>query len=109
MINGRQLYLAQRLSAVLLVPLVLIHLALIIIAVRNGLSAAEILGRTRGSLLWGVFYTLFVLAVAVHVPLGVRNVMTEWTRLQPRVVDAFCLLFCLLLLIAGMRAVFAVV
>ena len=33
---------------------------------RGGLSAAEILERTRGSVGWAAFYALFVLAVAVH-------------------------------------------
>ena len=49
---------------------VLVHLATLIYAVRGGLSAAEILGRTHGSSGWASFYALFVLAVAVHAPIG---------------------------------------
>jgi fumarate reductase subunit C len=59
-----RLYLLQRASAMVLAPLVLIHLAVILLAVQDGLSAAEILGRTQGSVLWGGFYGLFVVAGA---------------------------------------------
>jgi fumarate reductase subunit D len=45
---------------------VLVHLATIIYAVQGGLTAAEILGRTRGNHAWLAFYTVFVLAVSVH-------------------------------------------
>lgn len=106
---GRHLYIAQRLSAALLAPLVLIHLGLIIVAVRNGLSAEEILGRTRGNVVWGAFYSLFVIAAAVHAPLGLRNVLREWTSLSVKSVDVTCVFLAVLFLLAGMRAVFAVI
>ena len=92
----------------LLAPFVLIHLLLIIYAVRNGLTAEEILSRTRGSVLWFVFYLTFVLAVTVHAPIGVRNVLYEWTGLSVRLVDIFSLALALLMLVTGLRAVFAV-
>ena len=69
---------AQRISAMLLAVCVIVHLITIIYAVRNGLSASEILGRTRGSVAWGGFYALFVMAVAVHAPIGVRNICAEF-------------------------------
>ncbi|MGB2411815.1 MAG: succinate dehydrogenase, partial [Candidatus Puniceispirillaceae bacterium] len=47
-----RLYMAQRLSALIMAPLVIGHLAVMIYAVRGGLSAGEILGRTHGSLFW---------------------------------------------------------
>src|SRR3954462_4911002 len=68
---------AQRASAAVLALCVIVHLATMIYAVRNGLSAAEILQRTSGSAGWATFYGLFVLAVAVHAPIGLRNVLTE--------------------------------
>ena len=43
------LYIAQRGSALVLAPLVLLHLGVILYAVSGGLTAAEILGRTRSS------------------------------------------------------------
>ena len=103
------LFALQRLSAMLLAPLVLVHLALILYAVRGGLSAAEILGRTQGSVAWGAFYTLFVVAVAVHAPIGVRNVVREWTRWRGRSLDAASVGLALVLLALGFRAVAAVV
>jgi len=66
------LWLAQRASAALLAFCVLVHLATIIVAVQGGLSAAEILGRTRGNVAGLVFYTTFVIAAAVHAPIGLR-------------------------------------
>lgn len=105
----RTLFLAQRLSAMLLAPLVLVHLGLVLVAVRGGLTAAEILGRTQGSPGWALFYGAFVLAVAVHAPIGVRNVLREWTRLPRGTVDLVALVFGLILLALGLRAVWAVI
>jgi fumarate reductase subunit C len=105
----RRLFLAQRLTAMLLAPMVLVHLGLILVAVRQGLTAEEILGRTRGSLGWGLFYGLFIVAVAVHAPVGLRNVLREWTRLPRRRIDHAVLAFGLVLLALGFRAVLAVV
>ncbi|WP_448192032.1 succinate dehydrogenase, hydrophobic membrane anchor protein [Azospirillum sp. sgz301742] len=99
-----RLFFAQRLSAMVLAPLVVLHLGVILYAVRGGLSAAEILGRTKGSVLWGGIYGLFVLAVAVHGAIGLRTVLREWTR-HPRLADAAALLFAALALILGFRAV----
>lgn len=103
------LFALQRLSAKLLAPLVIVHLALILYAVHGGLSAAEILDRTRGSVAWGGFYGLFVVAVAVHAPIGVRNVVREWTRWRGRSLDAASLVLAIVLLALGLRAVAAVV
>jgi fumarate reductase subunit C len=104
-----RLYLLQRASALVLAPLVLIHLAVILVAVQDGLSAAEILGRTRGSLLWGGFYGLFVVAAAVHGPIGLRTVIREMTPWRGRALDLGMALLGLLLLGLGLRAVAAVV
>jgi fumarate reductase subunit C len=99
---------AQRFSAMVLVLCVIVHLITIIFAVRNGLSAAEILGRTRGSFVWGGFYALFVAAVAVHAPIGVRNILAEigW---RGRGVDVLMFVLALTLAMWGFRAVWAVV
>ena len=106
--SERYLYIAQRATAVILAPLVVVHLLLILIAVKNGLTAEEILSRTRGNELWAAFYSLFVVAAAVHAPLGLRNVLHEWTQLSRRGVELFCIAIFLLLLFAGLRAVVAV-
>jgi len=48
MLNLR-LYMLQRITALLMAPLVIGHLAVMIYAIQGGLSTAEILGRTQGS------------------------------------------------------------
>ncbi len=106
--NAR-LFLLQRISALVLAPLVLVHLGLIFYAVGDGLTAAEILGRTRGSLFWGAFYGLFVAAAAVHGPIGLRTVLAEMTPWRGRSLDLAMLAFGLVLLVLGGRAVLAVV
>ena len=104
-----RLYLAQRISAAILAPLVLIHLGLMIYAIQGGLDAAEILGRTRGSLFWGVNYGLFVLAVAVHAAIGLRNILREWLKPRTSLLNGLSWLIFAGLLVTGLRAVAAVV
>jgi fumarate reductase subunit C len=77
-------------------------------AVRGGLSAAEILGRTRGNATWLVFYSVFVLAVAIHAPIGLRPVLAEWLGWRGRSREVFALVFAALLWWTGMRAVLTV-
>jgi len=104
-----RLFLAQRLSAALLAPMVLVHLGTILYAVRAGLSAEAILARTQGSLLWALFYGLFVLAAAVHAPIGLRAVLREWLGWRGRSLDLAMSVFGIALAILGLRAVYAVV
>ncbi len=104
-----RLFALQRFSAMLLAPLVVVHLGLILYAVRGGLTADEILGRTQDSIGWGLFYGLFVLAVSVHAPIGVRNVLKEWTAWRGRSLDLAMLLLAAALLSLGLRALWAVV
>ena len=100
---------AQRISAAVLAVCVIVHLATIAYAVRGGLSAAEILSRTAGSVFWMAFYALFVAAVAVHAPIGLRNVISETFQWRGRSLDAAMLILALVLAIWGGRAVYAVV
>jgi fumarate reductase subunit C len=104
-----RLYLWQRLTAALMVPLMLVHLAVIFYAMRKGLSAADILARTRGSLAWAGFYSLFVIAAAVHAPIGLRTVLNEWTALGARTCALLATAFGIVLAGLGFRAVVAVV
>jgi len=104
-----RLYLLQRLTAALMVPLIVGHLATIIYASHNGLSAAEVLARTRGSIGWALFYGLFVLLAAIHASIGMRTIAAEWTPLRGGGLTAAMWCFGLLLLSLGMRAVYAVV
>jgi fumarate reductase subunit C len=107
MLDAR-LWLAQRLSALVMAPLVLGHLAVMIWAIQGGLSVGEILGRTQGSAFWFGFYGLFVLAVSVHAAIGLRVVVYETLRLPGRWLGLFTAATFLLLLALGARAVWAV-
>jgi fumarate reductase subunit C len=102
------LWVAQRATAVVLAACVAVHLATIIYAVQGGLSAAEILSRTRGNTGWLAFYSVFVVAVAVHAPIGLRAVLAEWLGWRGGSRDAFLGLLSLLLLFMGLRAALAV-
>ncbi|HEY8566965.1 MAG TPA: succinate dehydrogenase [Beijerinckiaceae bacterium] len=104
-----RLYLWQRGTAALMAPLLLVHLAVIFYATRQGLTAADILARTRGSFAWALFYGAFVAAAAIHASIGLRTILAEWGRLRGRALDAASVAFGALLLILGLRAVAAVV
>ena len=102
------LWTAQRASAVILAVCVIVHLVTIIYAVRNGLSAGEILGRTRGSAAWAAFYTVFVAAIAVHAPIGLRSVLAESFNWRGRSLDTAVAVIGIGLALFGFRAVYAV-
>jgi len=103
-----RLWLAQRASAAVLALFVAVHLATMIAAVQGGLTAADILGRTRGNAAWALFYGLFVLAVSVHAPLGLRTIAAEWLAWRGRSADAACTVIAMALLALGLLAVAAV-
>lgn len=103
-----KLYLLQRISAMVMAPLVLGHLAVMIVAVQDGLTAAEILGRTQGSTGWALFYGLFVLAVSVHAAIGLRTIVHEWLGVGGIVLTGFAWATFFGLLAMGAQAVVAV-
>jgi fumarate reductase subunit C len=103
------LWAAQRASAVILALCVVVHLATIVYAVRRGLSAAEILGRTRGSVLWGTFYVVFVMAAALHGAIGLRTIAAEWLGFRGKAAEIAMALIAIGLAAVGLRAVVAVV
>ena len=102
------LFLAQRLSAAILALAVAAHLATIVYAVRGGLTAGEILARTHGNLAFFAFYSVFVAGVAFHAPIGLRNVIREWTPWRGGTLDLALAISAVMLQVLGMRAVLAV-
>ncbi len=103
-----KLYVLQRITALIMAPLVLVHIVLMIYAVQGGLSAAEILGRTQGSLLWTLFYGSFVLAVSIHAAIGLRVIVFETLKIKDTALSLFTWITALALLYMGGRAVYAV-
>ena len=102
------LWTAQRASAAVLALCVVVHLITMIYAVKSGLSAAEVLGRTRGNLGWAAFYALFVAAVAVHAPIGLRTIMSEMLGWRGAALDLLVLVLGIALALWGWRAVWGV-
>jgi fumarate reductase subunit C len=107
--SAARLYLLQRLSAMIMAPLVILHLGVMILAIQGGLDSAEILSRTRGSLLWGSVYGLYVFSVSIHAAIGVRVVLFEWLRIRDGWLNFLSWLLFIVLFLMGARAVFAVV
>lgn len=103
-----RLFALQRITAIILAPLVLIHLAGILYAVEGGLTAGEILARTRGNHLLTLFYGVFVLCVSIHGAIGLRNILIEWAGMPRRIAMPVMAATALVLLALGMRAVVAV-
>ncbi|GHE21106.1 succinate dehydrogenase [Halomonas urumqiensis] len=105
--HSAYLWLAQRVTALVLAACVIVHLITMIIAVQGGLTAGEILARTQGSIAWLLFYSVFVVAIVVHAPIGLRNIAREHLR-WAKGADIAAVLFGLLLLVLGFRAVWGV-
>ena len=103
-----RLYMAQRITALLMAPLVVGHLAVMIYAIQGGLDSAEILGRTQGSVLWFLFYGTFVVAVSIHGAIGLRTIAHEWGGLKGISLEVFMWFVGAALLWLGSRAVWAV-
>ena len=98
-------FVLQRGSATVLALCVVVHLATMIYAVRHALTAEAIVARMHASVLWPAFYALFVAAVAIHAPLGLRAIVDEWLGLRGRGADTVLVLFALVLLGGGLYAV----
>ncbi len=98
-------FVLQRGSAAVLAVCVLVHLATIIYAVRHGLTSEAIVARMHASVAWPAFYAIFVVAVAIHAPLGLRTIAEEWLRLRGRGTDTVLAVLALALLGGGLYAV----
>lgn len=104
-----RLWYAQRLSAAVLAVCVLIYLLTILFAMQGGLSSAEILARTRGSAIAAIFYLIFVLAAAVHAPIGVARICEEWLGWRGRSLAVVMLVLFMFLLAAGLVSIWGLV
>lgn len=102
--GATHLWVAQRVTAMILAVAVVVHLVTILLAVRGGLSAAEIIGRTRGNEAWLVFYAVFALAAGLHGAIGLRGIAAEWLGWRGRGFDAAWLALGALTALFGIRA-----
>ena len=83
------------------------YLIIIFYAIRGGLSAEEILGRTQGNIAFAVFYEIFVLACFVHAPIGLANILEE-TFSKGLLSKALSSILAALILVLGTTAVVGV-
>jgi fumarate reductase subunit C len=102
-----RLWYAQRISAMVLGLCVAIHLFIMFYAIRGGLTAGEILGRTQGNWLFAIFYEVFVLACFVHAPIGLANILRENFPRSSRLIILPWVL-AVLILVLGTAAVIGV-
>jgi len=102
-----KLWYAQRISAMVLGLCVSIHLIIIFYAIRGGLSAEEILGRTQGNIAFAIFYEIFVLACFVHAPIGLANILEE-TFCKGFISNALSWILAALIIVLGTTAVIGV-
>ena len=105
--SGTWRFVLQRASAAVLALCVVVHLATIIYAVRHGLTAEAIVARVHASVFWPAFYAVFVVAVAIHAPLGLRVVAEEWLQWRGRSLDGALGALALVLLGGGFYAVYS--
>ena len=103
-----RLYMLQRLTALIMAPLVIGHIAVMIYAVQGGLTVDEILARTQGSVAWFLFYGSFVVAVSIHGAIGLRVISFEWFGLKGPPLQLFSWVVFALLFGLGAKAVYAV-
>lgn len=102
-----RLWLIQRGSALALVPLLALHLAGMILAVRGGLSAAEILERTRDNTTLAAAYASAVVLASLHGALGLRNFLAEALGWRGKALNGSAALAALLLTLWGGRAIWS--
>ncbi len=100
-----RLWLAQRISALVLAVAVTVHLIGIVTAVQGGLTAAEIIERVGGNGVLALFYGVFVIACTVHAPIGLRTVLAEMTTFKPASVNGIAFTFAAVILLLGLQAV----
>ena len=103
-----KLYMMQRITALIMAPLVIGHIVLMIYAVHGGLSSAEILGRTQGSIWWLLYYGVFVTTISIHAAIGLRVVLFETLKIKGATLSAFTWITFFALHYLGAKAVYAV-
>ncbi|MBX2878602.1 MAG: succinate dehydrogenase [Granulosicoccus sp.] len=89
-------------------PFVIVHIIVMIVATQGGLTAAEILGRTQGSLVWLLFYGAFVFIAAVHAAIGLRVILHEWLSIKGYMLNLISLCIGTILILMGIKAVMSV-
>ena len=98
-------FVLQRATAAILAVCVVVHLATIVYAVRHGLTSQAIVARMHANAAWPAFYVTFVIAAAIHAPLGLRTIVDEWLGARGPVVDVLLAAVAIATLGLGLFAV----
>lgn len=104
-----KLWLAHRLTGMALGLFVIIHLVTILVVIKGGLSAAEIMERTSSNFIVTIYYGLFVIAAAVHSAIGLRTVAHEVLNWKGFTLNVMTLIFFAFLCVVGMAAIIGLV
>lgn len=102
------LYALQRITALVMLPMVVAHLITILYASHVGITAEAILSRSQSSPWLAVFYASFVVAVAIHAPLGLRLILIEWAGVSRPTAGWIAGGLCVVFIALGMRGVWAI-
>ena len=100
-----KIWLLQRLSAFVLAICSITHLITIIIAVKGGLTSAEIIERVGANTEWFIFYSTFIIAASIHAPIGIRTILKETTNASEIMVKILVFSFGLLISGLGMWSI----
>ena len=103
-----RLYVLQRLTALIMAPMIIAHLVTILYATRAGLTAEAILARVHSAPWIPLFYALFVVTVSIHAPLGLRKIFIEWCGVSDKAANRLAVAIFTLFLVMGLRGVWAV-
>lgn len=104
-----KLWLAHRLTGMALGLFVIIHLVTILVVIKGGLSAAEVMERTSRNFIVAIFYGLFVIAAAVHSAIGLRTVAHEVLHWKRSTLNVMTLIFFAFLCVVGIAAIIGLV
>jgi len=85
-----------------------IHLITIMIAVQGELTVAEIVARVRNHLVWGVLYGIFIFTAILHATIGLRNIISEMSNLNEKLIGIMVSLYALSSLLLGFFALRAI-
>ena len=95
-------------TALVMAPRVIGHIAVMSYAGQVCLTCDEILARTQGAVAWVLCYGSFVVAVSIHGTIGLRVISFEWFGLKGRALQLFSWAVFALLFGLGAKAVYAV-
>lgn len=94
----------QRLTAILLVPFLAGHLVITLALGRSEMTAAQLLAQAHANPVWLLYYSVLLVLVAVHAPIGFWHVLRRFEAGPTSLKITAALLLGLSILVLGARA-----